>query len=181
MGDKLFLLSNGILQAWSLADNTNLTKLVRAAMFAALAVGLGYSLMLVPNIELITVIIFLSGLTLGIRWGILVGAVSEFIFSAMNPLGSSLMFPPLIAAQIISMIIVGLSGGLLRPVFFKKKLWDFLIFLVSQAFLTPIYLGGSKSPLNSWKFSPVLSYFPPTPRPNATLVQIFLKLLALEG
>ena len=80
-----------------MAENTNLTKLVRAAMFAALAVGLGYSLMLVPNIELITVIIFLSGLTLGIRWGILVGAVSEFIFSAMNPLGSSLMFPPLIA------------------------------------------------------------------------------------
>ncbi len=105
-----------------MAENTNLTKLVRAAMFAALAVGLGYSLMLVPNVELITVIIFLSGLTLGIRWGILVGAVSEFIFSAMNPLGSSLMFPPLIAAQIISMIIVGLAGGLLRPVFFKKKL-----------------------------------------------------------
>ena len=110
-----------------MADNTNLTKLVRAAMFAALAVGLGYSLMLVPNIELITVIIFLSGLTLGIRWGILVGAVSEFIFSAMNPLGSSLMFPPLIAAQIISMIIVGLAGGLLRPVFFKKKLSFFRI------------------------------------------------------
>lgn len=110
-----------------MAENTNLTKLVRAAMFAALAVGLGYSLMLVPNVELITVIIFLSGLTLGIRWGILVGAVSEFIFSAMNPLGSSLMFPPLIAAQIISMIIVGLAGGLLRPVFFKKKLSFFRI------------------------------------------------------
>ena len=96
-------------------------------MFAALAVGLGYSLLLVPNVELITVVIFLSGLTLGIRWGILVGAVSEFIFSAMNPLGSGLIFPPLMAAQIISMIIVGLAGGLLKPIFFKKNLSFFRV------------------------------------------------------
>ena len=110
-----------------MTEKINLTKLVRASMFAALAVGLGYSLMLVPNVELITVIIFLSGLTLGIRWGILVGAVSEFIFSAMNPLGSGLIFPPLLAAQITSMLFVGLVGGLLRPVFFKKNLSSFRV------------------------------------------------------
>ena len=96
-------------------------------MFAALAVGLGYSLLLIPNVELITVVIFLSGLTLGIRWGILVGAVSEFIFSAMNPLGSGLIFPPLMAVQIISMISVGLTGGLLKPIFFKKNLSFFRV------------------------------------------------------
>ena len=110
-----------------MTEKINLTRLVRAAMFAALAVGLGYSLLLIPNVELITVVIFLSGLTLGIRWGILVGAVSEFIFSAMNPLGSGLIFPPLMAAQIISMIILGLAGGLLKPIFFKKNLSFFRV------------------------------------------------------
>ena len=39
-----------------------LNKLVRAAIFAALAIGLGFSLLLIPNIELITVTIFISGL-----------------------------------------------------------------------------------------------------------------------
>ncbi|MBT7114640.1 MAG: hypothetical protein HN938_08145, partial [Candidatus Marinimicrobia bacterium] len=48
-----------------------LNNLVRAAIFCALAVGMGFSLMLIPNIELITVIVFIAGLHLGIGWGIL--------------------------------------------------------------------------------------------------------------
>ena len=91
-------------------------------MFAALAVALGYTLMLIPNVELITVVVFLSGLTLGIKWGMFVGGLSEFIFSAMNPLGSGLIFPPLIAAQISSMIFIGFAGGILRPFLFIKNI-----------------------------------------------------------
>ena len=97
-------------------------------MFAALAVALGYALMLIPNIELITVVVFLAGLTLGIKWGMFVGGLSEFIFSAMNPLGSGLIFPPLIATQISSMIFVGLTGGILRPFLFKKNITKIHIF-----------------------------------------------------
>ena len=109
-------------------NHDNLTNLVRAAMFAALAVALGYALMLIPNVELITVVVFLAGLTLGIQWGMCVGGLSEFIFSAMNPLGSGLIFPPLIAAQISSMIFVGFSGGILRPFLFKKNITKIYIF-----------------------------------------------------
>ena len=68
----------------------DLNKLVRASIFTALAIGLGFSLLMVPNVELITVIVFLSGLTLGVRWGILVGGTAEFIFSVLNPFGSGL-------------------------------------------------------------------------------------------
>lgn len=98
----------------------DLNKLVRASIFTALAIGLGFSLIMVPNIELITVIVFLAGLTLGIGWGVLVGGTAELIFSIMNPFGSGLVFPPLLLSQVISMIIIGVAGGILRPVFFKR-------------------------------------------------------------
>ena len=99
----------------------DLNKLVRASIFTALAIGLGFSLLMVPNVELITVIVFLAGLTLGVSWGALVGGTAELIFSVLNPFGSGLVFPPLLMSQIFSMIIIGAAGGLMCPVFFKRK------------------------------------------------------------
>jgi len=78
-----------------------LNKLVRAAIFCALAVGMGFSLMLIPNVELITVIVFISGLYLGIGWGTIVGGTAIFIYSGLNPMGSGLAFPPLFVMQIL--------------------------------------------------------------------------------
>ena len=34
------------------------SNLVKAAIFSAVAIGMGFSLMLIPNIELITVVVF---------------------------------------------------------------------------------------------------------------------------
>lgn len=99
----------------------DMERLAQAAVFAAMAAGLGFALVVVPNVELVTVVIFLSGLSLGPAWGALVGVTSEAIFSGMNPLGSGLAFPPLFLAQLISMALVGVIGGLLRPVLFVQK------------------------------------------------------------
>lgn len=98
-----------------------LVKLVRASIFTALAVGLGFSLLVIPNVELITVTIFTAGLTLGVIGGALVGGVAEFIFSATSPFGSGLIYPPLLIAQVLSMILIGACGGLLRPIFYKHQ------------------------------------------------------------
>ena len=98
-----------------------LVNLVRASIFCAMAIAMGYSLMMVPNIELITVIIFLSGVTLNLWWGALVGLVAMGVYSGLNPLGSGLSFPPLFFAQIISMSLCGIIGGLFSPFFFVKK------------------------------------------------------------
>ncbi len=87
------------------------TNLVKASIFTALAVGAGYALLLVPNVELMTAIIFCGGAWLGISWGIIIGVTAQFIFSAMHPLGSGLAVPPLLLAQVISMALVGLAGG----------------------------------------------------------------------
>ena len=90
----------------------SLINLSQGAMFISLAVGSGFALVMVPNIELITTIVFISGAYLGSRWGIIIGGVSEFIFSALNPLGSGLVFFPILIAQVIAMMIVGAVGGL---------------------------------------------------------------------
>lgn len=83
-------------------------------MFVALAVGSGFALLMVPNIELITAVVFTAGVYLGSRWGLVVGVMAEFIFSAANPLGSGLVFLPMLAAQLLGMGMVGLAGGILR-------------------------------------------------------------------
>ena len=98
-----------------------LNNLVKAAIFCALAIGMGFSLMLVPNIELITVIVFISGLMLGWKWGALVGGTAIFIYSGLNPMGSGLSFPPLFFMQILGMAITGFTGGLFRSFFLEKE------------------------------------------------------------
>ena len=105
------------------------SNLVKAAIFSAVAIGMGFSLMLIPNIELITVVVFLSGLYIGIWWGGLVGMTSMAIYSGMNPMGSGLSFPPLFAMQIIGMSLTGIIGGLVRQFFFVKQ---FNVFLISS-------------------------------------------------
>ena len=98
-----------------------LVNLVRASIFCAMAIAMGYSLMMVPNIELITVIVFLSGVTLNLWWGAIVGLVAMGIYSGLNPLGSGLSFPPLFFSQIIAMSLCGAIGGIFKPIFFVKK------------------------------------------------------------
>ena len=77
----------------------------------ALAVGSGFALPMVPNVELITAVVFTAGVYLGFRWGFVVGGLAEFVFSAVNPLGSGLVFPPMLIAQVLGMSIVGAVGG----------------------------------------------------------------------
>ena len=83
-------------------------------MFVALIVGSGWALAMVPNVEFITALAFTAGASLGPLRGALVGIFGMFLFSATNPVGSGLAFPVLLAAQIISQGLTGLSGGWLR-------------------------------------------------------------------
>ena len=46
----------------------NLNNLVQAAIFAAVSIGLGFMFMMIPNVEFISVTVFLAGLTLGESW-----------------------------------------------------------------------------------------------------------------
>ncbi|PIS27530.1 MAG: hypothetical protein COT43_10055 [Candidatus Marinimicrobia bacterium CG08_land_8_20_14_0_20_45_22] len=81
-------------------------------IFIGLILGVGYALAFIPNVELITAMVFMSGVLMGLRRGILIGCVGEFLFSALNPVGSGILFPPMLIAQIISVGIIGAAGGI---------------------------------------------------------------------
>ena len=85
-----------------------------SGIFIALILGVGYALAFVPNVELVTTMIFLAGVLMGLKHGLLVGILGEFLFSALNPIGSGLLFPPMLIAQIAAMTVVCLTGALLR-------------------------------------------------------------------
>jgi uncharacterized membrane protein len=93
-------------------------RVVLISMFTALAVVIGYLLVYLPNIEMFTLMIFLSGFILGKRDGAIVGIMSSFIFVFFNPYGASPL--PLFAYQLTHYAFVGLMGGVSCD-FLKKK------------------------------------------------------------
>lgn len=93
-------------------------KIVLISMFTALSVVIGYMLAFIPNIELFTLMIFLSGFILGSKYGFLVGLFSSLIFTFLNPIGPSPV--PLLVVQLVYYSIVGISGGLSKKFLLKK-------------------------------------------------------------
>ncbi len=91
-------------------------------VFIGLIVGVGYALAAVPNVELVTALIFLAGVLMGWHFGLMIGIIAEFLFSAFNPVGSGLLFPSMLIAQVISMGVVGLCGGLCRQLVLSELL-----------------------------------------------------------
>jgi len=94
-------------------------RIVLISTFSALAIVLGYLLAFIPNIEIFTLTIFLSGFILGKRDGMIIGFLSSLIFCFFNPLGPSPL--PLLAFQIIHYSITGLLGALLSDLLQRKR------------------------------------------------------------
>ncbi|MGH7724189.1 MAG: hypothetical protein ACREOU_02045, partial [Candidatus Eiseniibacteriota bacterium] len=79
-------------------------------MFAGLAWGAGYADS-IPNFEFLSVILFAGGFVLGPVWGALAAGLGEFLYSAINPYGSGLVVPLVLASQVLGMAFVGVLGG----------------------------------------------------------------------
>jgi len=90
-------------------------QITQIALYTAAAVACGYLLIGLPNVELVSGIVALSGLSLGSWSGALVGVFSEAIFSGLNPYG--LPFPPVWAAQMLGMAGTVFLFGKLRKLF----------------------------------------------------------------
>lgn len=84
-----------------------------ASLLIALTVAAGFALAGVPNIELVTLIVFVSGYLLGARLGALVGGVAMGAHSAFNIMGTAI--PPILLAQVACYAVVGWAGGTLGP------------------------------------------------------------------
>ncbi len=96
-------------------------RITLISTFTALSVVIGYLLAVIPNIELFTLIIFLSGFILGNREGMVIGFFSSFIFCFFNPFGPSPL--PLLTFQLFHYSLTGLCGGLLSNYFRRKDFY----------------------------------------------------------
>lgn len=63
----------------------------------------------IPNFEVLSLVVFCSGVLLGARDGALVGGLTMLVFSLLNPYGPA---PPLVtAAQVAGNVAFGLAGA----------------------------------------------------------------------
>jgi uncharacterized membrane protein len=91
------------------------------AIFAALAAALGFLLISVPNVELLTFTVFAAGVVLGRLRGALVGLLGMALYSGANPYGSGLAIPTLFMAQICASALAGFAGGVLSPLWRSRS------------------------------------------------------------
>ena len=84
----------------------------RRLSYAALLIAAGLTGVYaesIPNLEVLTLVVFGSGVLLGARDGSLVGALTMLVYTLLNPYGPA---PPLVmAAQIVGRAIAGAAGG----------------------------------------------------------------------
>ena len=138
-------------------------RVLLASLLVSVVVTLGVSLVAVPNIELMTVSVFVSGFLLGPGLGTLVGVVSMMVFSVFNPLGAAL--PPLLVAQVLGQALVGAAGGIAGPAIVRGgKRWvsfagagilGFLLTLVYDVATNAgafVVISGEKTAANLVKF-----------------------------
>ena len=81
------------------------------ACLAALCIGTNYAMLPIPNVKLMDVIVFTTGLFFGIVPGAAVAAIAWMIYGTLNPLGFAL---PILLTVIPSEMIYALAGHLLR-------------------------------------------------------------------
>jgi hypothetical protein len=92
-------------------------KALLASLLVAMTVVLGQDG--IPNVEVMTIIVFVSGYLLGWWLGVMVGAVSMTLFSVFN--ASGVAMPPLLATQVVAFAGIGLAGALVGPLMVRSK------------------------------------------------------------
>ncbi|MHA1860339.1 MAG: ECF transporter S component [Candidatus Asgardarchaeia archaeon] len=85
-------------------------KIANVSIMSALAVVSGYALSMVPNVELMSFIVFTSGFLMGVWEGVAVALISTLIYTMWNPWGPPLL--PISLAQVVCEIVIGFSGGI---------------------------------------------------------------------
>ncbi len=84
-------------------------RIALVAVYAALVLVAGYVLAYIPNIELVTCLLFVGGYCFRVGTGSLIAVVVSAIFSYFNPMGPS---PPVLYAfQVLFYLCVAVLGG----------------------------------------------------------------------
>lgn len=123
-------------------------------VFAALAFGVNAPFLAIPNIEVFSLALFLSGLYLGIKNGAAAAAVAGIIFVFFNPNGIQ---PVLLVgmAQLAGFVLFALTGGLLRqPVLRNHDPGRTALILVASGLLLTLWYDFSTNAAFAALFGP---------------------------
>jgi len=90
-----------------------LLRVARVGVFSALAFGVNAPFLAIPNVELFSLALFLSGAFLGLFEGIAVSLVAGVIFIFFNPNGPQTILV-VGFTQLFGFFLFGLLGGILR-------------------------------------------------------------------
>jgi hypothetical protein len=88
-------------------------------------------------VELVSATIFIGGFLLGWKSGLIIGFLTETIYSLLNPYGPPDI--PIFIAQIISMSLTGIAGGFIGKIQIKPVLLYPIVFSFSGFSLTLIF------------------------------------------
>jgi len=99
----------------NLLSTSKSKKISITAVFASMALASAYVLSTIPNIELMSFLVFIAGYLYGSSVGALVGLIAMGIYAAWNPWGGPV--PPIFAAQVGCMTFIGAVGGLASKIF----------------------------------------------------------------
>lgn len=110
-----------------------------AGLLVALIFAAGYSLVGIPNVELVTLLVYVSGFLLGPRFGPLVGAAAWGLYSALNPMGAAV--PPVLVAQVAAGALIALAGAVTGPPIVERvgRLAGMLLCGLSGLILTLVF------------------------------------------
>lgn len=88
----------------------NTRKIAFTAAFVALAVGGGFAEQ-IPNVEIVSMTIFLAGALLGQVSGLVTGILTAYLFSMLNPLGATPN--SILIARILAWGLCGAVAGMI--------------------------------------------------------------------
>jgi hypothetical protein len=115
---------------------------VLLGLFAGTAVGVGYLLAGVPNVELMTLVISLAGAALGARSGAAAGALAASVYSLASPYGPPV--PAMLVAQGLGLAAAGVgghvAGSLVGPALAAgRRRWAVTVAAVTGLAVTLVY------------------------------------------
>lgn len=89
-------------------------KVSITAIFASMAIASAYASSIIPNVELMSFMVFISGYIYGSCIGTLVGFIAMSIYAMWNPWGGPV--PPIFVAQVGCMALIGAVGGIANKI-----------------------------------------------------------------
>lgn len=121
-------------------------------IFSALAYAGSFVLMVIPNATLSILLVFFAGYCAGRIAGSSTGVIASALISLFNPYG--IVALPLLGAQILGYVLIGLTGGILRRRLEPRATVMYVTILGGLGTATALLYQIPVSLADAWLFGP---------------------------